>query len=245
MDAMVGKNRKVGRLRSLSTCAGPRPAAGRALASTTLVAVSRLRALAPAGLLIAAVGLGTWLLLRAGWDLDRVRAEVAEAGAWGPTAFVAMFAVAALLPLPRPALSVLAGALFGLPLGLLTAWAGALLGACLGHTLGRLLGRRAMEELGGARAAAYLRGHAFVSVLVLRLAPIVPFVAVNYAAGAAALPLRWFAAGTALGILPATLAYAAAGAHGLDRPALLAVAFGAVILLGLVAARAARLRAEA
>ena len=49
----------------------------------------------------------------------------------------------------------------------------------------------------------------FLTVLVARLIPVVPFTVVNYLAGATALRLRLFLSATALGIVPATTAHVA------------------------------------
>src|SRR4029453_7103114 len=51
----------------------------------------------------------------------------------------------------------------------------------------------------------------FVSVLYARIAPGVPYNLVNYAAGLTAIPLRTFAAATALGASPRAFAYTALG----------------------------------
>ncbi|MDQ3453171.1 MAG: VTT domain-containing protein, partial [Actinomycetota bacterium] len=46
------------------------------------------------------------------------------------------------------------------------------------------------------------------------LVPVLPFTAINYAAGLTAVRLRDYALGTALGIIPGTVAFVALGAYG-------------------------------
>ena len=58
--------------------------------------------------------------------------------------------------------------------------------------------------------------NAFSLLLFLRLTPVFPFWAVNAVAGLCRIPLRTFIAATALGIIPASFAFALVGS-GLDR----------------------------
>ena len=58
--------------------------------------------------------------------------------------------------------------------------------------------------------------NAFSLLLFLRLTPVFPFWAVNAVAGLCRIPLRTFVAATALGIIPASFAFALVGS-GLDR----------------------------
>jgi uncharacterized membrane protein YdjX (TVP38/TMEM64 family) len=142
---------------------------------------------------------------------------------------------------PRPVLSVAAGALFGTQAGTLTAVVGTVIGSGLAFGLGRLLGQEALRPMLRARwlAAAdrQLSRHGFRSMLVIRLLPGIPFAASNY--GAAVSRMGWpaFLSATALGVLPATAAYAAAGSHATapTSPAFLA-AFGFIALSGIAGA---------
>lgn len=142
---------------------------------------------------------------------------------------------------PRPVLSVAAGALFGTQAGTLAAVVGTVIGSGLAFGLGRLLGQEALRPLLRARwlAAAdrQLSRHGFRSMLVIRLLPGIPFAASNY--GAAVSRMGWpaFLSATALGVLPATAAYAAAGSHAAapTSPAFLA-AFGFIAVSGIAGA---------
>jgi uncharacterized membrane protein YdjX (TVP38/TMEM64 family) len=60
--------------------------------------------------------------------------------------------------------------------------------------------------------------------------PVVPFAAVNYGAGVLGVRFAHFSLGTAVGIIPGTVAYAVLGAYALDEPWLLA-AIGAGLLI--------------
>ncbi|MDH6140023.1 MULTISPECIES: TVP38/TMEM64 family protein [Kitasatospora] len=135
---------------------------------------------------------------------------------WRAPAFVLLFALGTLAFLPKPALSVAAGVLFGARWGAPVAVLGTTLGAAIAFGLGRGLGQRALRPLLRGRALGaldrQLTEQGFRTVLVLRLVPGVPFQAVNLGAAVCGVRLGPYLAGTALGVLPATAAYAVAGA---------------------------------
>lgn len=177
-------------------------------------------------------------------DVEQLRSEVAAAGPAAPALFVLLYAAAALLPLPKNVLAAVAGALFGLVLGVVVVLLAALLGASAAFGLGRALGRGAVERVTGARVArvdALLERRGLIAVIGVRLVPVLPFTAINYAAGLSAVRTRDYIIGTALGIIPGTAAFVALGAYGTDPgswPFLLA----AVALAGLTAGGAALTR---
>jgi len=120
----------------------------------------------------------------------------------------------------------------------------ATLGAWLAFLLARSLGRDGVSRIRWARIAsidAMLERRGLVSVLLVRLVPLFPFMAVNYAAGLSAVRQRDYLLGTVVGIIPATVGYTALGAYGtspLSWP--FAAAVVAVVVLSLAAGYAAR-----
>lgn len=147
----------------------------------------------------------------------QLRFFVASAGPAAPALFVLIYAAATLAPLPKNVLGVLAGLLFGLPFGTLVVLLAAMLGSTVAYALGRMLGRGAVEKITGARVARVdplLRRHGILSVIAVRLVPVLPFTAINYAAGLTAVRTRDYLIGTAIGIIPGTIAYVALGAYG-------------------------------
>jgi uncharacterized membrane protein YdjX (TVP38/TMEM64 family) len=150
-------------------------------------------------------------------DAAQLRADIAAAGPAAPLVFVLLYALVTLAPLPKNVLTVIAGLLFGLVEGAIIVFLGALLGASAAFVLGRLLGREAVERLTGRRVAridSLLSRHGLWAVLGVRLVPVLPFTAINYAAGLTAVRNRDYLIGTALGIIPGTIAYASLGAYG-------------------------------
>jgi uncharacterized membrane protein YdjX (TVP38/TMEM64 family) len=116
---------------------------------------------------------------------------------------------------PRTLLSFVGGALFGALAGsvyvLVGVTTGAVLSFCVGRFLGRdfvaghLRGRFALIEQAVARRA-------LTAVMISRLIPLVPFGISNYALGTTSVGFLQYMVGTLLGIVPATVVYAALGA---------------------------------
>ncbi len=205
-----------------------------------------------AGLLVLLI-VGGWVTVQVvgAPDLDGVRQTVAAWGWWAPLAFAAGYALWALLPAPKSLATATAGMLFGLVPGALVAWSGAMVGAVLAFGLSRLLGREQVDRLLRgrlARADAALADHGFGSVLLARLVPVLPYTVINYGAGVTGIAFASYLAGSALGMIPGTIAYATLGAAGDTDPAITAVAVAALVLLtagGWWVAARARARASA
>jgi len=147
--------------------------------------------------------------------------------------FFTLYAGLALIPCPKALLTAAGGALFGLWAGAGLSLAAALVGAIIAFGVGRLLGREAVDCLIRGRLArvdALLADHGLSAVLVVRLVPLVPFIAINYASGLSGVRFRHYVLGSALGMVPGSLAYAALGAYG-TNPWGLAAAGSALIVL--------------
>lgn len=143
--------------------------------------------------------------------VDEIRAWVEGAGPAAPFAFVAVCAAGSVVLVPKPVLSVLGGVLFGPVVGALVVVPGVTAGAWAGFALARRLGGDVVHPTRGRVDDVLLR-HGFVAVVCLRFLPVVPFGLVNYAAGVTGVRVVSFVAGTAVGVVPATLVYTTAGA---------------------------------
>lgn len=167
-------------------------------------------------------------------DRATVQALVDRAGGWAPLWFVGGYAVWSLLPVPKSLATVAAGAAFGLASGSLLAWLGAVLGALVAFAVARGLGRDLVARGLRGRLAAVddvLGDRGFVTVLVARLIPVVPFTAVNYGAGVTGVRVLPYLTATMLGMVPGTLAYAALGAYGGVDPTRTALTLAALVAL--------------
>lgn len=184
------------------------------------------------------VALKRWLIVAgfvavgvAGWKLglaDKLRPEaliahhetltgfVAAKGALAALVAVLVYAGAVALSFPGAALlTVACGLLFGPWLGGALAVVGATLGAAVVFiiartALGDALTRRAGPAV--ARMADGFKADAFSYLLFLRLVPAFPFWLVNLAAALLGVAPGVFVLATAIGIVPATFAFAFAGA---------------------------------
>lgn len=125
------------------------------------------------------------------------------------------FGVAALIFVPRPALAAVAGLLFSTPIALVVVVAGTVFGAGLAFGIARTLGRDALARrlrrgrLNTLDSLFAQRG--FMATVLCRLLPVLPYAVVNYGAGVTRMGILPFLAGTAVGTLPANIAYVTAG----------------------------------
>ena len=131
--------------------------------------------------------------------------------------FVALFLVIGLFLLPGATLlSVLSGAVFGLPLGPLLVSLGSTLGAVLAFYVARYILKSWLEERFGERLHPIQEGlckNDIHYMLFLRLIPLAPFFLVNIAMGASRISWKVFIVGTLIGKLPAIWIYANAGSN--------------------------------
>ena len=177
----------------------------------------RAKSLLKGLLFVAIVGLGYVLARSLGVSaLDREAARAwAGAHPLAPLAFALLYAALVVAAVPGAPLTLACGFTFGLAEGSAIALLGADLGADGAVLLARLLGRDLVTRLLGARVAAVesrLEEGGPAVIVTLRLIPFVPFVAINFVAGVAP-GVRWrdYAFGTAVGIIPGTVAYTALG----------------------------------
>jgi uncharacterized membrane protein YdjX (TVP38/TMEM64 family) len=177
-------------------------------------------------------------------DVAGLRNQVDSAGTSAPLVFAAGYVTLALLPVPKGVLTALGGAMFGFGPGALLAWTAALTAAVLALELGRALGRDLVDWLTRGRLERVdrlLRDHGTGTVIALRLAPVIPYTAINYGAGVSKVGRRDYVVGSAVGMVPGSVAYAALGAYGSDPWKLGAAVAALVVLVTLGAAVGRRL----
>jgi uncharacterized membrane protein YdjX (TVP38/TMEM64 family) len=143
-------------------------------------------------------------------------ASARGAGAAGVLLHAVAYVVLAVLGVPVSPLTVAAGAAYGPLAGAALGIPAATLGGCCAFLVARLVARDpealARGEGRVARAARALGGGGIRLVVLLRLAPAVPFSILNFAFGATPTRLSAFAAGSLVGTIPSQLGYAALGA---------------------------------
>ncbi|MEO7414944.1 MAG: TVP38/TMEM64 family protein [Opitutaceae bacterium] len=155
----------------------------------------------------------------AGFFLFDVRALLRELlawieglGGWGPVLFVLIYIVATVLFVPGSALTLGAGAVFGVGLGSVLVSVGATLGATAAFLVGRYLARDwvAKKIEGNASFAAIDRAvgeDGWKIVGLTRLSPAFPFALLNYAFGLTRVSLRDYVLASWIGMMPGTVMY--------------------------------------
>jgi uncharacterized membrane protein YdjX (TVP38/TMEM64 family) len=130
-------------------------------------------------------------------------------------AYIALYILVVVLSLPGGAImTVVGGLLFGVLVGSMAAAVGALTGATAIFLIARSAAGEFLTRRAGpfaAKLAEGFRADAFSYLLFLRLVPF-PFWLVNLAPALFDVRLSTFVAATAIGILPATVTFAAFGA---------------------------------
>ena len=134
-----------------------------------------------------------------------------------PLIFIALHVAASLFFVPRTVLAVGAGIVFGAWWGPVWATLGSLAGAVIGFLIARyvysgFVGRADPVRLRALLARADSGGWRMVATV--RLLPLIPHSLTNYAFGLTRVKLHAYAAGSMLGQLPLTIAYADLGAAG-------------------------------
>jgi len=150
---------------------------------------------------------------------DMLRARVDAHLLLSALTFVALYVLVTALSFPAASLlTIFAGFLFGWLPGAGLAVVGATAGASLLFLAARSAFGAFLRHKAGRLAASFSKGFeedAFAYLLILRLAPFVPFFVVNIAPALCGVRPKVFVAATAIGILPGALAYSWLG-QGLD-----------------------------
>ena len=189
--------------------------------------MARLRRWLPLALLLLlgvagyALGLHRLMSLEAlANNREGLRLWVAGHLALALAGFMLLYTGAVALSLPvASALSITGGFLFGWALSVPATVISAVAGAAIVFQIVKTSFGAALAARSGpfvARLAAGFAENAFSLLLFLRLTPVFPFWAVNAVAGLCGVPFRIFVAATAIGIIPASFAFALLG-EGLDQ----------------------------
>lgn len=173
----------------------------------------------PGWLRVVAVLVGVAVLYlvgrQAGDLIPRFAAWVDTLGWWGPAVFAAGYALATVAFVPGSALTLAAGAIFGIVEGVVVVFVGASVGATAAFLVARHLARDWVESKleGNDRFAAIDRAvgrEGLKIVVLLRLSPVFPFNLLNYALGLTRVRLSHYVI-ACLGMLPGTLLYVYSG----------------------------------
>lgn len=191
--------------------------------------------------IIALILLGTFIIAasRSYPSLSAIEEYVRGLGLIAPLAFILIYAGATLVFIPKNLLSIAAGGLFGMMGGTIFVLVGATLGAIVAFLVARKIGRSSVERLSGQRISnlnARINERPFMSILVGRLIPVVPFTLLNFAAGLSSVAFIVYVGASIIGMFPGTASYVALGAYGTHLSSweliLAILIFAALIMLG-------------
>lgn len=220
------------------------PAAGTQRRSRSGPLLAVVTVVVALGLAFALLPVGAWLASFQTW--------VQGLGPAGWVVYALVYAACVTLFVPASILTLGAGAIYGLAVGVGVVLAGATLGATTSFLLARTLLRERVEHMtrGNARFRALDRAIAKEGakiVFLVRLAPVFPFTYINYAFGLTGVATAPYVLASLVGMAPATFAYvyigyaAAHAASGSDdaRTVLQIVGAVAAIAVTIVVARIA------
>ena len=133
--------------------------------------------------------------------------------------FVGVYVLATVLFLPASALTLGAGAVFGLGLGIAYVSAASTLGAAAAFLIGRYLARdRIAKKTEGNKTFQAIDGavekEGWKIVGLTRLSPVFPFTLLNYAYGLTKVPFWHYLLASWIGMLPGTAMYVYLGSLG-------------------------------
>ena len=200
--------------------------------------ISRPRFVGTVVVITVLLAVATWVPLP---TPVQMRDWAESVGPWFPLAFLVAHIIVTVVPVPRTAFTLAAGLLFGQVFGVLIAVVAStgsavlalLLVRAAGWQLNRLVPHRAID-----RVDERLRERGWPAILSLRLIPLVPFSAINYAAGASRVRLLPFTLATLAGVVPGTAAVVILGDALAGHPSpmlyVASVCTGALGLTGLV-----------
>lgn len=204
------------------------------------------RAAVAVAVVLVGIGLWRWTPLSRLANLDVVQPlfEAISAGPYAGIGIILVFVAAGLVVFPVTVLITMTAIVFPPLPAFGYALTGALASAAVAYVLGARLGRPMLRRLMGKRLNAVSRiidNRGVMAVMMLRVAPVAPFTAINLVCGAARIRFADYAIGSILGMAPGIAVLTALGGSLRDilanpTPATVAAAIAALaawILLGI------------
>lgn len=155
---------------------------------------------------------------------QQIQDAVSQCGSWAAAAYIGLFTLLPAFFFPVAALALAGGLLFGLVWGSIYTFLGAILNCTLMFLLARYVGREKVEQLIQKKLSPLWQKRlqnlnsrgGFLLLVILRLIPAVPYNLINYAFGLTSMSYRTYIIGSAIGIIPGTLAFINIGDKALD-----------------------------
>ncbi|MFT5207108.1 MAG: putative membrane protein YdjX (TVP38/TMEM64 family) [Candidatus Omnitrophota bacterium] len=174
----------------------------------------------PKLIIVGLIGFGLIVLfknLNIQSKLDAFMDWIPTLGLWAPIAFVFIYAISAVLFIPASALTLGAGAIFGVWQGVLIVSIASTSGAVLSFLIGRYFARDFIAKKVETNPKFKAIDDAVASegwkiVGLTRLSPVFPFSLLNYGYGITKVSLKEYFLASWIGMLPGTIMYVYLGA---------------------------------
>jgi len=143
-----------------------------------------------------------------------MKAEVLTWGAWGPIAYMLLYAVGPSFLVPGAVMTIAGGLAFGALWGSIWSLIGANLGALIAFAAGRFLGKSFVAGLVPQRFRHLLDRlvrNGFYVILYLRIVPVIPYNMLNLLAGASPIEFQDYMSASLIGMVPGTILFAFLG----------------------------------
>lgn len=147
-------------------------------------------------------------------DPQLIKAQIVSWGAWGPLAYILLYAFGPSLLIPGMVMTIAAGLAFGTVKGAIFAVAGADLGALIAFGAGRFLGKGFVTGVIGERFRGSfdrIARNGFQIILYFRIFPVIPYNALNLLAGASPIRFNDYFWASMIGMIPGTILFAFLG----------------------------------
>lgn len=138
---------------------------------------------------------------------------ISSLGILAPIGFILIYTIGSMLFLPGTLFTLLGGAAFGVFWGSLLSIFAATIGAVAAYWIARKLGKTTVDALIAKkfkRLSAYntqIEQNGFLTVLLLRITPLIPYNGLNFALAYSPVRLRDFTLATLIGNAPSIVAY--------------------------------------
>jgi uncharacterized membrane protein YdjX (TVP38/TMEM64 family) len=126
----------------------------------------------------------------------------------GPVAVMGGYVLAVMLGMPVLVLITVGALIFTPWPGMFYALCGMVLGSVVTYGIGRYTGAQTVDRWTKGRLALFsehVRQRGLLTVIMVRVMPVAPFIVVNMALGALRVPLRDYVLGSFLGLMPGTI----------------------------------------
>lgn len=146
--------------------------------------------------------------------IETLRDQVLALGWLGVLGFMIIYIGFVTFGIPNLPLQLMCGAVYGMWWAYVMMYIGVNIGALTAFSMGRLLGRKGIEELWGHRLKGLngmIERGGFRLILILRLLPLMPFNSINYGSGISRVRVKTYMAATLLGTIPLTFLHVTLG----------------------------------